>query len=248
MKTLNATLLTLFSLLLTSQAFAWNLSDHCNANKGLDDDHFLTQFPYEKYLSNYTTSPFTQTQECRTTLRNAGREVIADQILYEATERFMKDHPIDATDQTRTQAELLVAESFLRFRSKADSALEFIMHSIGDRYMGAAAYHIEEALAAKQIDKDEPTLQASLVILHRNQYNPNIPVSNAEKLWSNAKEGNWGYIWNRFRTRYLLKTVLGLSLGLNFTLLARPLLRRIRRLLTSLFTRRQPQFSENINR
>lgn len=248
MKTLNATLLTLFSLLMASHAFAWNISDHCIANKGLDDDHFLTQFPYEKYLPNYTTAPFTQTQECRTTLRTAGREAVADQILYEATERFMKDHPIDAMDLPRTQAELLVAESFLQFKTTSDSALEFIMHSIGDRYMGAAAYHIEEALATKQIDKDDPALQATLNILHRNQYNPNIPVSNAEKLWSNAKEGNWGYIWNRFRTRYLLKTVLGLSLGLNFILLARPLFRRLRRFLTSLFSRRQPQFSENIQR
>ncbi|MFN8397198.1 MAG: hypothetical protein U0176_21420 [Bacteroidia bacterium] len=248
MKTLNATLLTLLSMLLASPAFAWNISAYCTANKELDDDHFLIQFPYEDYLSNYTTSPLAQTQDCRTTLRAAGREAVADPILYEATERFLKEHPIDATDLVRTKAELLVAETFLQFRAPTDSALEFITHSIGDRYMGAAAYHIEEALAAKQIEKEDATLQAILEILHRNQYNPNIPVSNAEKLWTNAKEGNWGYIWNRFRTRYLLKTVLALSLGLNFLLLARPLLRRIRRFLTSLISRRQPQFSENPNR
>lgn len=248
MKTLKHALLTLFCLLLAMPAIAWNLTAHCQTHKGLDDDHFLTQFPYEEYLANYTTSPLAQTLECRAALQAAGRAGIADQILYEATERFLNEHPIDATDMERTHAELLVAESFLRLSSPTDSSLEFIARSIGDRYMGAAAYHIEESLAAKQIDKDAPDLQSILDILHRNQYNPNIPVSNAEKLWSNAKEGNWGYIWNRFRTRYLLKTVLALSLGLNFILLTRPLLRRLRRTLTSLFTRRQPQFSENTNR
>ena len=229
MKNVNATLLAFVAFLIPFNCFAMNLLAHCKANASLNDAEFLEQFPYDAYVQDKMADPLGTLLNDRTILKSEGRSEIMDNVFYEASEYNLKANPIDVTNLSALKAQLRIAEQFLTYPETAEPALVFITHSIGDRFMGAASYRIEEGFAAGQVDKASDEFAAVLEILTRNKFTPNIPATNSEKFWSHAQKGDWAYIWDRFKTRYLKDTILVFSLALNLLHLIWRIFRYIRR-------------------
>jgi hypothetical protein len=227
MKNYRTALLALVAISCSIAGKSMNLEAHCKAYRQLTDDQFFEQFPYAEYLDTPLNDPLSKLIQDRAVLSLQGRGEVADFVLFEATDRYLAQAPIDVSNLHGLQAQLSIAEDFLK--PQADSALSLIANSIGDRIFGTAAYRIEEGFANGKVEKDDPAFLAVLEVLTRNKYTPNIPASNTEKLLRNAQEGNWAYIWDRFKTRYLKDALLVLSLALNGLLLLRPLLRALRR-------------------
>lgn len=217
------------AFLIPITCFSMNLLDHCKANVSLSDAEFLERFPYDAYLQDKMADPLGTMLKDRTILKSEGRSEIMDNVFYEASEYNLKTQPIDVTNLNALKAQLQIAEQFLTFPETAEPALVFITHSIGDRFMGAASYRIEEGFAAGQVDKTSDEFAAVLEILTRNKFTPNIPATNSEKFWSHAKQGEWAYIWDRFKTRYLKDTVFAFSLAFNLLYLTRRIFRYIRK-------------------
>lgn len=229
MKNINALAAIMWIVLSCHAAFALNVGGFCTSHQRLTDAAFLEGFPFADYLARNMADPLQSMIDNRATLKAQGRGAIVDAICFETSEYFLKSNPIDVTRLDLLQLQLVTAEDFLQLNVPNDSALTGMAHQIGDRFLGAAAYRIEEGYKTGALDKKSPDFEPVLEILRRNQYNPNIGASSAEKLWSHAQKGDWAYIWDRFKTRYLKDTILAISLGLNLLLLLRPVVRRLRR-------------------
>lgn len=213
-------------------AFALDMKEHCLANAHASDQQFLNTFPYDQYIRVTDRNPLTTVLHDYETLITVGRKNVTEQLFYDADEFYMKSQSIDVTNLPKLLSQLQLAEQFLHYPAKGDSSLSFITQRIGDRFFSAAAYHMEEGIANGKINKDDPIFDQLMVVLQRNHYTPNIPTSNAQKFWNHAKEGDWSYLWNRFRTRYLKDVVLLLSLAVNALFFLRPIFRLLKKKLS----------------
>jgi hypothetical protein len=229
MRILRTALLAILVVFACQDLSAASITDHCKTHLQLTDDQFLEQYPIEESVAEILKAPLENSIKARASLVECGRAAIANNVLFEMSEFHLKSEPIAVDDMAALKQKLLVAEQFLNYHLTTDSACNFIINNIGDRFFGAASYRIEEGFASGLIDKDDEAFQAVIEVLRRNKFTPNIPASNSEKFWRHAKEGNWGYIWNRFRTRYLKDTVLALSLALNLLFFLKPVLRFLRK-------------------
>jgi hypothetical protein len=229
MKKLHAVLLAGGIFFSCQTCFAWNIAAHCETRRALPDADFQEQFPFRECLETAQSPPKAWLLRLRAALLQAQRQDVADNILYELAEYRISTQPIDITNLPVLQTELEQAEPLLAQDTKLDSAANFILNSIGHRYYGAAAYAIEAGVTQKRLDQENPAFHAILALLKRNQYMPNIPTSNAQKFVRHLKDGNWAYIWDRFKTRYLKDALLALSLALNGIIILRYLIKKIRR-------------------
>lgn len=229
MKKLSAIFMACMVVFAVTECKAFDLVTHCTAQQKLSDDAFFETFPYEDYLATALVDPLPQLLRDRDILQASGRNEVADPLLFGATDYYLKATPIDVTDLHVLKAQLRLAKQFLEFHSPTDSSLNFLTQSIGDRFFSSAAYRIEEGYANGLVNKDAKVFGEVFELLRSSHYAPNIPASNSEKLVTHVKNGDWAYIWDRFKTRYLKDTILAISLAMNLLFLSGPLLRRLKK-------------------
>lgn len=111
--------------------------------------------------------------------------------------------PIDTEDIDKLDKEIALGISLM-------NAENMNFQILGDVLLQALSDSVQNGLDSERLDKKDPELLTIIAQLKAAQYGISIPVSDKEKFIKNIKEGNFDYVFTRFRTRCILDCSNGL--------------------------------------
>lgn len=111
--------------------------------------------------------------------------------------------PIDSKDLPKLDQEVSLGTDLM-------NAEDMNLQILGDVLLQALSDSIQNGLNIEYLDKKDEQLLAVIDKLKTAQYGISIPVSDKEKFIMNIKEGNFDYVFTRFKTRCILDCSSGL--------------------------------------
>lgn len=114
-----------------------------------------------------------------------------------------KTTPIDNKDTKKLDKEVSLGIELM-------NAEDMNFQILGDVLLQALSDSVQNGLNNESLDKKDPELLALIDKLKTVQYSISIPVSDKEKFIMNIKQGNFDYVFTRFRTRCILDCSNGL--------------------------------------
>jgi hypothetical protein len=158
---------------------------------------FLTSFPYAQYLRAHRFTDLSQLQHDRLFVWRRFGE--GDEFLYRLGEAFLRNYPVDPA---RHMEHVLIAEQFLAARGAGIHGRNRQPYiTIGYYVLNQVAASVQTEHDAGRFDPAAPANKALVDRLARNRIHLAFEESGLSKLWTNVRQGNWGYIWSRARQR-----------------------------------------------
>ncbi|GAB5525951.1 MAG: hypothetical protein Roseis2KO_38230 [Roseivirga sp.] len=111
--------------------------------------------------------------------------------------------PIDIKDLPKLDKEISLGIYLM-------NAYDMNFQILGDVLLQALSDSIQNGLNMEYLDKEDEGLLAVIDKLKTAQYGISIPVSDKEKFIMNIKQGNFDYVFTRFKTRCILDCSNGL--------------------------------------
>ncbi|MCE7993915.1 MAG: hypothetical protein HEP71_18145 [Roseivirga sp.] len=111
--------------------------------------------------------------------------------------------PIDNKDTKKLDKEVSLGIALM-------NAEDMNFQILGDVLLQALSDSVQNGLNNESLDKEDPELLALIDKLKTAQYSISIPVSDKEKFIMNIKQGNFDYVFTRFKTRCILDCSNGL--------------------------------------
>ncbi len=111
--------------------------------------------------------------------------------------------PIDTKDLPKLDKEISLGIDLM-------NAEDMNLQILGDVLLQALSDSIQNGLNIEYLDKKDEELLAVIAKLKTAQYGISIPVSDKEKFIMNIKQGNFDYVFTRFKTRCILDCSNGL--------------------------------------
>lgn len=111
--------------------------------------------------------------------------------------------PIDSENIEKMDGEVALGVSLM-------NAENMNFQILGDVLLQALSDSVQNGLDSERLDKKDAELLTIIDKLKAAQYGISIPVSDKEKFMKNIKEGNFDYVFTRFKTRCILDCSNGL--------------------------------------
>lgn len=206
-------LLTLYCSLICSLSFAepLNWERHFQPLARESSPAFLASFSYQKFLQEISLDDIANLENYRQALHQ--RNLPADDWLIQLAQTSVSDVTLDPASLHRFQEQIELGALFLRAPQVLGREAG-IYEIMGDILLEEMAGMLENTIQAGQLSKKDPTVQYLIQRLEYLGYIIDLPLSSFEKLWLNACEGRWGYIWSRVQARYLPELLLGIGICL----------------------------------
>lgn len=113
------------------------------------------------------------------------------------------ENPVDTKDLPKLSREIALGTDMM-------NAENMNIQILADMLLQALSDSVQNGLNNEYLDKKDPELLAVVDQLRAVQYSVSIPVSDKEKFIMNVKQGNFDYVFTRFKTRCILDCSNGL--------------------------------------
>lgn len=190
-------------------AIAWTIADvhgfdldgYARVHRHQNLEQFLGAFPYDQYLRTVAFTDFQTLQQHRTLLWK--RYGDGDQFLYHLGDAFNRLYPVGIADLS---VKVAIGEAYLAPKQGLNQRQSEIYQIIGFYLLGQVARKLEDAIAKKQLDIQNPEVSAFVNRLKQNRVHIQISESTWDKVRRRIRQGDWKYIfgriWDKTRERF----------------------------------------------
>ncbi|MGB0929763.1 MAG: hypothetical protein ACPGVB_03245 [Chitinophagales bacterium] len=215
LKQLQNTLLIILTLFLIHPCFAFEgMETHLQENEGLSNEVFLQGFPFEAYLELTKLTDYQALESDRQLLKEKGRD--GTQFIITLGKQYLKARPIDLLNFRQTKYSIEVGGLYLKALPKIVPEPDVGFEVMGDYILKEIAGKVEQGIKDGILEADNWQTRFYVQRLEDCSYYIDIPKSDVSKLIFHVQHNNWGYIWSRVRSRYLMEFILMLLLPIVF--------------------------------
>ncbi len=206
LKLLLITLLTTMVLFLNHPCFAFEgMEVYLQENEGLSEKAFLQDFPFEAYLEETKLTDYQALETDRQLLKEKGKD--GGQFIAALGEQYLKAKPIDLLNFRQTKNSIEVGWMYLKALPKIVSKPDVSFEVMGDYILKEVAEKVEQGIKDGTLEADNWQTRFYVQRLEDCSYYIDIPKSDVSKLLFHVQHNNWGYIWSRVRSRYLMEFI-----------------------------------------
>jgi len=204
---------TFFCSLICTLSFAepLNWERHFQPLAQQSGQHFLASFSYQKFLKDISLEDVATLENYRQALLQ--RDLPAEDWLIQLAQTSASKVAVSPSSLHAFQEQIELGALLL----KAPQVLGREARSyeiMGDILLEELANLLENALQTGELSKNDSTVKYLIQRLEHLGYIIDLPLSSFEKLWLNACEGRWTYIWSRIQARYLPQFLIGTGIFL----------------------------------
>ncbi|MEZ4884164.1 MAG: hypothetical protein R3E32_05430 [Chitinophagales bacterium] len=188
------------------------MESYFQQNEALESKSFLQHFPFETYLEQTKLSDYQTLEKDRQLLNEKGKS--GNEFITILGEKYLQQKPVNINNFKQTKNTIEVGWLYLKALNQITPKHDMSFDILGDYLLSQIAEKVEAGIKEGTLEIDNWQTRFYVQRLEDCNYFIDIPKSNLSKLLFHVQHHNWGYIWSRVRSRYLVECMLVLMLPL----------------------------------
>lgn len=185
-----------------NQLYAVDLENWLENNKSIDgiSEEILESFPYADYMKENSLTDIKTLEKDRIIFNNYKLE--GDQFIISLFELYMNSEIIEHNDISGMEERIKLAET-LSFSDNFLGDSTMVYGLVSDVLFSVAADSMQSWIYEKKVDENDFEIKFLIKKLMDNKFMINFSPNNIDKIIKYAKEGRWGYIFDKLTTTYI---------------------------------------------
>lgn len=193
-KNLLLIIFTIYSI----NAFSFDFEAYLQKHQNDSNDVFLEQFPYSEYISVYQIDNISLLEKHRKQIYKIGKN--GDDFLFNVFDQYIKQFKFNSDSLVQLSSLIEIGIIFINTDKSIIDSTNIYM-DIGDNILQKSVYFIEAQINANNLDVSDNDVRYLINKLEKNGFLIKFDMSDTAKIILHIKNGDWNYLWKKFKSR-----------------------------------------------